>query len=151
MGEPKEIPLLRVQLCLKKKDDVTDEFFHDYWRGNHVKLALENKKFVDKVVRYNQVSRFLQKLALSRSLLTMQQWHTSPRLKEAAANFKIPVPEYDGIAEVWVKDIETWESIVTDEDFVAAIAPDEAHFIKAPIHIMLGYDHTVIGDAVKPK
>ncbi|KAF2681421.1 hypothetical protein K458DRAFT_391809 [Lentithecium fluviatile CBS 122367] len=130
MGEPQNIPLLRVQLCLKKKDEVTDEFFHDYWRGNHVKLALENKKFVDKVVRYNQ-------------------WHTSPRLKEAAAKFKIPVPEYDGIAEVWVKDIETWESIVTDEDFVAAIAPDEAHFIKAPIHIMLGYDHTVIGEAVK--
>jgi hypothetical protein len=49
------LPLLRVQLCLKKKDDVTDEFFHDYWRGNHVKLALENKKFVDKVIRYNQV------------------------------------------------------------------------------------------------
>jgi hypothetical protein len=55
MGEPKDMPLLRVQLCLKKKDDVTDEFFHDYWRGNHVKLALENPKFVDKVVRYNQV------------------------------------------------------------------------------------------------
>jgi hypothetical protein len=72
-------------------------------------------------------------------------------LKETAANFKIPVPEYDGIAEVWVKDVETWESIVTDEDFVAAIAPDEKHFIKAPIHIMLGYDNTVIGDAVKPK
>jgi hypothetical protein len=55
MGEPKDMPLLRVQLCLKKKDDVTDEFFHAYWRGNHVKLALENKKFVDKVIRYNQV------------------------------------------------------------------------------------------------
>ena len=52
---------------------------------------------------------------------------------------------------MWVKDLETWESIVTDPDFVAAIAPDEAHFIKAPIHIMLGYDNTVIGDAVKPK
>jgi hypothetical protein len=79
------------------------------------------------------------------------QFHTSPRLKKAAADFKIPVPEYDGIAEVWVKDIETWVSIVTDEDFVAVIAPDEAHFIKAPIDIMLGYDNTVIGDAVKPK
>ncbi|KAF2646388.1 hypothetical protein P280DRAFT_525203 [Massarina eburnea CBS 473.64] len=132
MGEPKNLPFIRVQLCLRKKDDVTDEFFHNHWKTNHVKLALENKTFVDKVIRYNQ-------------------FHTSPRLKEAARNFTIPVPEYDGIAEVWVKDVETWESIVTDPAFVAAIAPDEDNFIKAPIHIMLGYDNTVVGDAVKTK
>jgi hypothetical protein len=40
---------------------------------------------------------------------------------------------------------------VTDPDFVKAIAPDEDNFIKAPINIMLGYDNTVIGDAVKAK
>lgn len=55
MSEPEKLPCLRVQLCLKKKDDVTDEFFHEYWKGNHVKLALENKKFADHVIRYNQV------------------------------------------------------------------------------------------------
>lgn len=54
MGEPSNIPHIRVQLCLQKKDEVTDAFFHDYWRGNHVKLALENKKFKEKVIRYNQ-------------------------------------------------------------------------------------------------
>ncbi|KAF2440514.1 hypothetical protein P171DRAFT_319014, partial [Karstenula rhodostoma CBS 690.94] len=119
---------IRVQLCIKKKDEVSDEFFHDYWKVNHVKLALENKKFCEKVIRYNQ------------------QFHTSPRFVAAAKEFKIPVPEYDGIAEVWVKDIETWKEIATDPDFVAVIAPDEDNFIKAPIHIMLGYDNTVIGD-----
>ncbi|KAF2468934.1 uncharacterized protein BDR25DRAFT_230196 [Lindgomyces ingoldianus] len=126
MAEPVNPPYVRVMLCLKKKDEVTDEFFHDYWKGNHVKLALENKKFVDKVIRYNQ-------------------FHTSPNLKAAARDFKIPVPEYDGIAEVWVKDLETWKEIVTDPDFVRVIAPDENHFIKAPINIMLGYDNTVLG------
>ncbi|KAL1611845.1 hypothetical protein SLS60_000066 [Paraconiothyrium brasiliense] len=132
MAEPASLPYIRVQLCLKKKDEVSDEFFHDYWKGNHVKLALQNKKFRDKVIRYNQ-------------------FHTSPRFKGEANDFQVPVPEYDGIAEVWVKDIETWKEIVTDPDFVAAIAPDEDHFIKAPIHIMLGYDNTVIGEAVKNK
>ncbi|KAL5371326.1 hypothetical protein DPSP01_014345 [Paraphaeosphaeria sporulosa] len=132
MGEPANLPYIRVQLCIKKKDEVSDKFFHDYWKGNHVKLALENKKFVDKVIRYNQ-------------------FHTSPSLKAQAGEFKIPVPEYDGIAEVWVKDIETWKEIATDPDFIATIAPDEDNFIKAPIHIMLGYDNTVIGDAVKNK
>ncbi|KAH7139332.1 hypothetical protein B0J11DRAFT_589065 [Dendryphion nanum] len=132
MGEPASLPFIRVQLFIKKKDDITDDFFHNYWRGNHVKLALENKNFVDRVIRYNQ-------------------FHTSPRLKDAAGDFKIPVPEYDGVAEVWVKDIESWQSVVTDPDFVSAIAADEGEFIKAPIHIMLGYDNTVIGEAVKPK
>jgi hypothetical protein len=60
MAEPDTLPLIRVQLCLMKKDEVTDEFFHNYWRGNHVKLALENRKFVEKVLRYNQVSCILQ-------------------------------------------------------------------------------------------
>ncbi|KAF2008023.1 hypothetical protein P154DRAFT_419472 [Amniculicola lignicola CBS 123094] len=130
MAESSAPSLLRVQLCIKKKDDVTDEFFHDYWKGNHVKLAFENKKFVGTVLRYNQ-------------------FHTSPKLKEAAKIFKIPVPEYDGIAEVWVKDVAAWESVVTDEDFVQFLAPDEQHFIKSPIHIMLGYDNTVIGEPFK--
>ena len=42
-------------------------------------------------------------------------------------------------------------SIVTDPEFVAAIMADEDHFIKAPIHIMLGYDNTVVGEAIKAK
>jgi hypothetical protein len=52
---------------------------------------------------------------------------------------------------VWVKDVESWKSVVTDPEFVTAIAADEANFIKAPIDIMLGYDNTVIGEAVKTK
>lgn len=40
---------------------------------------------------------------------------------------------------------------MTDPAFVAAIAPDEDNFIKAPIHIMIGYDNTVIGEPVKTK
>jgi hypothetical protein len=147
MGEPASLPYIRVQLCLKKKDEVSDEFFHNYWKGNHVKLALENKKFRDKVIRYNQV-RCVPTSITNRS---SWQFHTSPKFKAQAKEFGIPVPEYDGIAEVWVKDIETWKEVVTDPDFVAAIAPDEDHFIKAPIDIMLGYDNTVVGEAIKNK
>jgi hypothetical protein len=42
-------------------------------------------------------------------------------------------------------------SIVADPAFVAAITADEDRFIKAPIHIMLGYDNTVIGEVIKAK
>jgi hypothetical protein len=68
MAEPEALPFIRVQLCLKKKDEVTDEFFHNYWKGNHVRLALENKKFVDKVIRYNQVSSLLPMPSIQMSI-----------------------------------------------------------------------------------
>ncbi|KAF2004343.1 hypothetical protein P154DRAFT_519545 [Amniculicola lignicola CBS 123094] len=132
MAEPENPPLIRVQLFLKKQDRVSDEFFHNYWKDNHVKVALSNQKFRERVVRYNQ-------------------FHTSPKLREAAKGFKIPVPDYDGIAEVWVKDLETWIGIASDLDFQAAIKPDEDHFIQAPIEIMLGYDNTVIGESIRAK
>ncbi|KAF2489791.1 hypothetical protein BU16DRAFT_420422, partial [Lophium mytilinum] len=93
---------IKVSLMLKKRDEVTDEFFHQYWRGNHVDLAMANQKFMEKVVRYNQ-------------------WHTSPDLKKQAAAFGIPVPDYDGIAEVWVKSIEDWVEIVSDPAFIETI------------------------------
>ena len=69
-------------------------------------------------------------------------------MKQAAAGFGTPVPEYDGMAEVWVKDVETWQSIVTDPEFAGVVRKDDANFVQVPVHIMIGYDNTVIGDPV---
>lgn len=68
-----------------------------------------------------------------------------------AEAFKIPVMDYDGIAEVWVDSIDDWMSIVSDADFVKEVAADEPHFIMAPIHVMLSYDNQIIGEDWKPK
>lgn len=75
--------------------------------------------------------------------------------------------EYDGIAEVWVDSLEDWIEIVSDPEFQTKVqgecftqskAPshqqfsaDEPNFLQAPIHIMVGYDHMVIGDEWTPK
>lgn len=47
---------LKVTVFVKKKPEVTDEYFHAYWANNHIVPALANKNFMDKVRRYNQVS-----------------------------------------------------------------------------------------------
>lgn len=65
-------------------------------------------------------------------------------MKAQAAEFGIPVQDFDGIAEVWVDSIDDWKEIVSDADFVKNVAADEPLFIQAPIHIQFGYDRLVI-------
>jgi hypothetical protein len=55
------------------------------------------------------------------------------------------------VAEVWVKSIEDWKVIMADPEFVRVLGADEDLFIQKPIHVMVGYDHTVIGEPVKLK
>jgi hypothetical protein len=50
------------------------------------------------------------------------QVHITPELRKQAAEFGIPVMEYDGIAEVWVDSLEDWKEVVSDPDFVKVIA-----------------------------
>jgi hypothetical protein len=42
-------------------------------------------------------------------------------LKEQAKQFGQTNPEFDGIAEVWLDNIEAWNEIAADADFVAKI------------------------------
>ncbi|KAB5511237.1 hypothetical protein GE09DRAFT_982273, partial [Coniochaeta sp. 2T2.1] len=77
--------------------------------------------------------------------------HITPEWREKAKVFGIPVMDYDGIAEVWVDSLEDWVEIVSDPDFQKEVQADEPNFLQAPIHIMVGYDHMVIGDEWSPK
>lgn len=52
---PKPGKYLKISLYLRKQPHVTDEYFHAYWANNHIEPALKNKKFTDRVRRYNQV------------------------------------------------------------------------------------------------
>ncbi len=65
-------------------------------------------------------------------------------MREQAKSLGIPVLDYDGVAEVWLDSIDDWKEIVSDTDFVTAVAADEANFILAPINIMFGWDNLII-------
>jgi hypothetical protein len=56
-----------------------------------------------------------------RSISDHLQVHILPELKEQAKQFGNTNPEFDGIAEVWVDNIEAWKEIAADEEFVAKI------------------------------
>lgn len=55
MSFPSEKKYVKISLYLNKLDDISNEQFTNYWRTNHVKLAMKNKTFTDRVRRYNQV------------------------------------------------------------------------------------------------
>lgn len=55
----------KVSLFLRKRSDISDEYFHAYWANNHVTPAFQNKTFIDKVRRYNQVRRTPNPFSLS--------------------------------------------------------------------------------------
>ncbi|KAF1987945.1 hypothetical protein K402DRAFT_462331 [Aulographum hederae CBS 113979] len=116
---------LKVSLFLTKLPNITNEKFHSHWKGTHADLALANSRFQQVVKKYNQA-------------------HTSPELKSQASDFKIPVLEFDGVAEVWVETLEDWVALASDEEFKAIIVPDEKNFIQHPITVMLSYDNLVI-------
>ncbi|KAK5729367.1 hypothetical protein LTR17_011997 [Elasticomyces elasticus] len=118
---------LKISLFLKKQPNVTDEFFHKHWKTQHVDVALRNKTFASKARKYNQV-------------------HVTPELREQAIIFGIPVMDYDGIAEVWVDNLEDWKEVLADPDFVKDVGADEQLFILAPISVQLSYDNLVIPD-----
>jgi hypothetical protein len=48
-------PYLKISIFLKKKPDVSDDFFHSHWKGPHAALATASKTFRAKTRKYNQV------------------------------------------------------------------------------------------------
>lgn len=53
---PKPGKYLKISLYLRKQPHVTDEYFHAYWANNHLVPAMNNKTFMERTRRYNQVA-----------------------------------------------------------------------------------------------
>jgi hypothetical protein len=54
--QPTPEKYLKVSLFLRKLPNISDEYFHGYWRNNHLVPAFANETFMSKVRKYNQVS-----------------------------------------------------------------------------------------------
>ncbi|CAK7215349.1 hypothetical protein SCUCBS95973_002451 [Sporothrix curviconia] len=117
---------VKITMFLKKLPHVSNEYFSAYWANNHVAPALKNKVFRDKVRRYNQQ-------------------HITPDCRELASKFGAPVLDYDGVAEIWVDSLDDWMTAVTDPALVAAVDGDDKNFMVQPVHIMVSFDHLVLG------
>ncbi len=107
--------MIKLTFCLRRRQDLTVEEFHRYWRDEHGPLVAERAEALG-VRRYQQVH-------------TLDQ----PALHQALRRRNGGSPEpFDGIAEVWVDDLETFRSGAGGpEAHLAAreLLEDEANFI----------------------
>jgi hypothetical protein len=116
---------LKISFYLKRREDCSEEKFSQYWRNNHAPLALQTKVFTEKVRRYNQVCAS----SLCIICTNGEQVHNSKELKAQAAAFGLPVLDFDGVAEIWVDSLEDWMEVVSDTNFMAAVAGE---FVPEP-------------------
>ncbi|KAI1387357.1 uncharacterized protein F4822DRAFT_280046 [Hypoxylon trugodes] len=121
--------LVKLTFLIKKRDDISLEEFHRYWRENHRKLAVSTPIFREKVVRYTQ-------------------YHSdgSVDLKKIG----IGNPGYDGAAIVWARSLEDLIEVFNHEDYLKYLATDEPNFLKRDeIITMFGWDELKLENGVE--
>lgn len=110
--------MIKLTFCLRRRPDLSPEEFRRYWREEHGPLVRDRAPLLG-VRRYQQVHT-----------LDEADLHAALRRRNGGA----PEP-FDGIAEVWVDDVETFRrGSGTPESAQAArdLLEDEARFIDLP-------------------
>lgn len=110
--------MIKLTFCLRRRPDLSVEEFHRYWRDEHGPLVRDRAAALG-IVRYSQIHT-----------LDQPELHAALQRRNGGA----PEP-YDGVAEVWVADLDTFRGgSGTPEARQAAkdLLEDEARFIDLP-------------------
>ena len=78
--------------------------------------------------------------------LVQPQYHSTPELRDLVrVDGGLPILEFDGAAEFWVPNLETFAAMGSDPEYVNVIQPDEANFIDAEsMRLIVGVDYIVV-------
>ena len=110
--------MIKLTFCLRRRPDLSLEEFRRYWKEDHGPLVRDRAEVLG-VRKYQQVHT-----------LDEPDLHNALRARNSGS----PEP-YDGIAEVWVDDVEAFRGGTgTPESRQAAkdLLEDEARFIDLP-------------------
>ncbi len=110
--------MIKLTFCLRRRPDLSVEEFRRYWRDEHGPLVQARAEVLG-MHKYQQVHT-----------VDEPELHAALQQRNGGA----PAP-YDGIAEVWVDDVETFRGGAgTTESKQAAkdLLEDEANFIDLP-------------------
>jgi uncharacterized protein (TIGR02118 family) len=122
--------MIKLNFCVRKRDDVSIEEFQDYWLNHHGPLVKSHREALC-------IKKYVQN-------------HTGfTGFGDMANAQRGMTPKYDGLAELWWDDLETLQSaFATAEGFKAgtALVEDEAKFIDLETStIFLTQEHSIFG------
>ena len=105
--------MIKLVMCLRRREDLTREEFQDYWLNKH--------------------GAFFQKNAGAMRAKKYVQAHTiETPLNEGMRSSRGMEPEYDGVAEVWFdseEDLMEAMSSPEGQELGAALLEDEQNFV----------------------
>lgn len=114
--------MLKACTLIRRKSGISVEDFQDYWLTTHA----------DIVVRMPQIKRYVQSHPL---LGGYRKGHLA----------------YDGVAEIWVDDIQALRQMAATDAYKAVIG-DEMNFIdKGSMVLILTDEHVIIDGSIPPE
>ncbi|KAM0186992.1 hypothetical protein ACHAPI_011420 [Fusarium lateritium] len=118
--------MYHIKLFYGRKEGVTPEEFNDYWANSHVKTAGD--------------------FHLRMGVYKYSQYHSTPEYRDLVRAPGAPqILEFDGAAEFWVQNMETFQAMGMDPHYVNVIRPDEANFIDAnSMRVIVGVDYIIV-------
>ena len=84
--------MVKVVMCVRKRDDISQQEFHDYWLNKH-SLAVKSCAAPLKIRRY------------------VQSHTTSREFGELVATQRGMAAPFDGVAELWWDDVEELQTV----------------------------------------
>ena len=79
---------------------------------------------------------------------TSVKHHQTPEMKANAKSLGENVLDYDGCAQLWVRDWDAWLAFYNSKEYKAALGPDCERFMELPMTYMVGYENVVVGEGL---
>lgn len=113
-----EQPYIRFLMCIKKRADISDEKFHEWWKTVHADLAVSVSGFGGHCVRYVQL-------------------HQTPEHKAELEKCGMQPLPYDGIGEMYVKSLEDWVKFQSSHAFSKKLVRKYTGFPYFALHCLV--------------
>jgi hypothetical protein len=127
------LPLVKLTYPLHRKAGMTREDFQSYWLHKHMPLIQKHGKGAP-MVRYVQLHT------------DESTEYTAPLRRSRAGKGNVPPPIYDGIAELWWRDIDAAHDAIKNPDTLEASRLHEAEFIDhASSPLFYGEERFIFG------
>jgi len=123
--------MICITFLLRRKPELSSDEFHRYWREEHGRLVERHAETLG-IVRYSQLHSLDP--AISEALRATRDTEAAP---------------WDGVAVVWVENLESLGAIATTPEGRRAgeeLLEDERRFLDLPrCQLWLTEEHAVIG------